>query len=73
MASRRQEEMMKLLDYFRSIRSSAWRDEEGQTLTEYALLLALVALACVASLTALQGGLGGFYSSLVATLSSAFG
>lgn len=64
---------MKLLTCFRSTKLAAVFCEEGQTLTEYALILALLALAAVGSLTALQGGLGGFYNDLVSALTAAFG
>ena len=35
------------------------RDEEGQGLVEYGLIMALVALLCVGALTALSGSIGG--------------
>jgi Flp pilus assembly pilin Flp len=65
--------MLKLMAYFRSLKGSRLSSESGQTLTEYALLLGLVALAAIGSLTALQGGLGGFYNDLVSALTAAFG
>ena len=64
---------MTLNAYFRSVKRILPGAEEGQTLTEYALLLGLLALAAVGSLTAMQGGLGGFYDDLVSALSAAFG
>ncbi len=59
--------------YFRSLKRLCPKGEAGQTLTEYAVLLGLVALAAIGSLAALQGGLGSFYNDLVAALTSAFG
>jgi Flp pilus assembly pilin Flp len=44
------------------------RSESGQTLTEYALVILLVAVALVGVLGAFRGDLGGFYQ----TASSAF-
>lgn len=42
--------------------------EEGQTMAEYGLILALVAVLCVAAFTALQGGIAGTLASVVASL-----
>jgi Flp pilus assembly pilin Flp len=42
--------------------------EEGQTLVEYALIIALVSIALVASLTALKGGIGGAFDKIIAAL-----
>jgi pilus assembly protein Flp/PilA len=40
-------------------KTAAWkaRDEEGQGLAEYGLILALIAVACIVALTALGGGI----------------
>ncbi len=35
------------------------RDEEGQGLAEYGLILALIAVACIAALTTLGGDIAG--------------
>lgn len=44
----------------------ALRDgEEGQTLVEYALILALVSVTAVAALDALSTGINGIFSSIV--------
>jgi len=42
--------------------------EEGQTLVEYALILALVSVTAVAALQALSGGINGIFSSIVTDL-----
>lgn len=42
--------------------------EHGQSLVEYALIIALLALVLVAGLTTLQGGIGTAFSNLVASL-----
>ena len=39
--------------------------EEGQTLVEYALIIAVVSVLLVASLTALRGGIEGVFSEIV--------
>jgi pilus assembly protein Flp/PilA len=39
-----------------------WRDEEGQDLTEYALLLVLLALAAVTALGDLANAINGVFS-----------
>jgi Flp pilus assembly pilin Flp len=47
----------------------ALRDrEEGQTLVEYALILALVSVTAVAALQALSGGINGIFNKIVADL-----
>jgi pilus assembly protein Flp/PilA len=33
-----------------------WRDESGQDLAEYTLLIVLIAIACIGAVTALGGG-----------------
>ena len=42
--------------------------EEGQGLAEYGLILALIAVACIAALTALGGGIGGALGDVTAKL-----
>jgi pilus assembly protein Flp/PilA len=44
------------------------RDEEGQALTEYGLILALVAIALIGALTALALGLTGVFKRVVGAL-----
>lgn len=41
-----------------------YKDEEGQGLAEYALILALVAVACVGALTVLAGGIDGLLNKV---------
>ena len=45
-----------------------WRDESGQDLTEYALLLVLLALAAVGSLSALATAINNVFSNAVVNL-----
>jgi Flp pilus assembly pilin Flp len=48
-------------------RLTSWTErEEGQTLVEYALIIALVSIALVASLTALAGGITGVFNDIIA-------
>lgn len=48
-----------------------WKDQEGQDLTEYALLLVLVSLAAVATLGTLATAIINVFSNAAANLSSA--
>jgi pilus assembly protein Flp/PilA len=48
-----------------------WRDEAGQNLTEYALLLVLIALAAVASMNTLASTIKNVFSNAATNLSSA--
>ncbi len=54
-------------------KTAAWkaRDEEGQGLAEYGLILALVAVLCIGALTALQGGISSNLNSLGSTIGGA--
>jgi Flp pilus assembly pilin Flp len=45
-----------------------WREEEGQDLTEYALLLVLLSLAAVGSLSALATAINNVFSQAVVNL-----
>ena len=44
------------------------RDEEGQGLAEYGLILALVAVVCVGALSGLAGGINGTLGSVTGSL-----
>ena len=44
-----------------------WRKEGGQGATEYALIIAMVAVAVVAALTLFKGQLSNFMSSALST------
>ena len=44
------------------------RDEEGQGLAEYGLILALIAVVCIAALTALGGGIAGTLGAVTGSL-----
>jgi pilus assembly protein Flp/PilA len=38
-----------------------WKEESGQDLTEYALLLVLIALVCITAITGLSTAIAGLY------------
>jgi len=44
------------------------RNEEGQDLTEYALIIALIVIACVAAVTLLGGNIAAVMDSVANTL-----
>jgi pilus assembly protein Flp/PilA len=48
-----------------------WTEEEGQDLTEYALLLVLLALAASATLSALATAIKGVFSNAATNMSTA--
>ena len=43
-------------------------DEEGQSLAEYGLIIALIAVVCIGALTALGGGIGATLGSITGSL-----
>jgi Flp pilus assembly pilin Flp len=47
-----------------------WRDEEGQDLTEYALLLVLLTLAAVGSLGGLATAVNGVFTNVATNLTT---
>lgn len=47
-----------------------WRDQSGQDLTEYALLIVLVALAAVASMKSLAHAISTVYSNAATNLTT---
>jgi pilus assembly protein Flp/PilA len=48
-----------------------WRDEEGQDLTEYALLVVLISLVAIAAIGKLGNAVNSIFTNAVANLSSA--
>jgi pilus assembly protein Flp/PilA len=48
-----------------------WREEEGQDLTEYALLLVLVSLAAVAAIGGLATAIEGVFTAASTSLTTA--
>ena len=49
-------------------RRAAMTNEEGQGLTEYGLIIALIAVACVAALGTLSGGIQGTLEEITSSL-----
>ncbi len=47
---------------------NARRDEEGQGLVEYALIIALVSITAVAALGLLSGGINGAFGTITGSL-----
>ncbi|MGA7224286.1 MAG: Flp family type IVb pilin [Candidatus Acidiferrales bacterium] len=47
-----------------------WKDQEGQDLTEYALLLVLIALAAIGSLGTLASAINNVFSAAAGNLST---
>jgi len=47
-----------------------WKEEDGQDLIEYALLVALVALAATAGMNILAGGINNAFSTVASDLAS---
>jgi pilus assembly protein Flp/PilA len=54
----------------RALLRRLWQDESGQDLTEYALLVVLVALAAVASMKALATAISTAYSTAASSLTA---
>lgn len=54
------------------LKLAAWaearKDEEGQGLVEYALIIALISIAAVGALGALGGGINGAFNNIVGNL-----
>ena len=55
----------------RAFLSCLWREEAGQDLTEYALLMVLIALASIAAMNSLATAISNVYGNAAANLSTA--
>jgi Flp pilus assembly pilin Flp len=60
-----------LMDTAAGFSRCLWREEDGQDLVEYSLLMACVALGSMAALSGLKGSVGDLWNSANKTLSSA--
>jgi Flp pilus assembly pilin Flp len=54
-----------------SLLQQLWQDEQGQDLTEYALLLVLVALGAIAAMGTLSNALTSVFSNAATNLTTA--
>ena len=54
----------------KSLMTRLWQEEEGQDLTEYGLLLVLVALAAITSMSTLANAIKTVFSTAATNLSS---
>lgn len=52
-------------------RLQAIREDEGQTLVEYALIIALVSIGCITALGLLTSALNGVFGSITSALNGA--
>lgn len=52
----------------RGILRELWESEQGQDLTEYALLVVLIALAAITSMTALAKGIANVFNNAAANI-----
>lgn len=54
-------------------RAARFARREGQTLVEYALILAIISVVAIGAMVSLGQGVKGVYSSITSTISSANG
>jgi pilus assembly protein Flp/PilA len=52
----------------RGILRRLWEEEEGQDLTEYALLIVLIALAAITAMNTLAAGIASVFSNAAANI-----
>ena len=52
----------------KSIARNFIRDDEGATMVEYGLMLALIAIVCIVAVTAIGGNLNGKFSNMASNL-----
>jgi pilus assembly protein Flp/PilA len=57
-------------EFMNNLLMRLWKEEEGQDLTEYALLLVLLSLAAVATLQGLAGAIKNVFSNAAANLNA---
>ena len=54
----------------RELLKRLWREQEGQDLTEYALLLVLIALAAITAMNTLAGAISNIFTNAAANLTT---
>jgi len=57
-----------MLQYFRTLLRAAIKDEKGQDLAEYALLIALIAIVVIVAVTALGGQIQTIFNKIQGNL-----
>jgi Flp pilus assembly pilin Flp len=60
---------MTFSDWFEFLRTN-WRKEDGQTMAEYGVVLAVITIGAVAVFTALSGGISGALNRVIGVLPS---
>lgn len=63
--------LLTAMSYVSSYTAKLIRREEGATLVEYGLLIALIACACIVAIGVLSGGIQSMFSGLGGTLGGA--
>ena len=58
---------MRFSDWFQFVRTS-WQKEDGQTMAEYGVVLAVITLGIVATLGLLSGGINNALNSVISFL-----
>jgi len=61
---------MEGIDPMKNLFARLWKEEEAQDLTEYGLLLVLVALAAIATMRTLASALSNVFSNAASSLST---
>jgi len=54
----------------RELLKRLWKEQEGQDLTEYALLLVLIALAAITAMNTLAGAISNIFTNAAANLTT---
>jgi len=54
----------------RALLKRLWKEQEGQDLTEYALLLVLIALAAITAMNTLAGAISNIFANAAANLTT---
>ena len=60
--------MLELFTFVQAAADSLRRREEGQTMAEYGVVLAVICIAVLVSITALSGGISGAIDAVTAIL-----
>lgn len=58
---------------FKHIMKSFWHDEDGQSLSEYGLILALIAVVAIAALTTLGSNIGELFDEVATKIKDSLG